>query len=168
MYRIRQFVRASAAWLEPEPTEEVATYLPPAALRLFRAMPRHDRRHAFNVLRTLQREGHGDRDLLAAALLHDVGKTASWAGVSRLRHRVAIVLLRAFRPGLLERLGRDRPRSWRRPFWIQQHHADLGAELAREAGCSSVAVELIRRHEDPFGKTNDPLLEALQAADGVN
>jgi putative nucleotidyltransferase with HDIG domain len=131
-------------------------------------MPRHDRRHALNVFRTLQRRGHRDSDLMTAALLHDAGKTASRAGVSRLRNRVAIVLLRALRPGLLERLGRDRAKGWRRPFWIQEHHADLGAELAREAGCSPIVVDLIRRHEDPASRAEEPLLFALQAADGVN
>jgi putative nucleotidyltransferase with HDIG domain len=168
VYRVRQFVRASAAWFEPEPLDEIESTLSPDAARLFRAMPRHDRRHALSVLRTLQRLGHHDPDLLAAALLHDVGKTASRAGASRLRHRVVVVLLRAVHPGLLERIGRDRAGSWRQPFWVHQHHAALGAELAREAGCSPAIADLIRRHEDHLDQPGEPSLAALQAADGAN
>lgn len=168
VYRVRQFVRASAAWLLPEPLHQVRDYLSPAALHLFQAMPRHDRRHALNVLRTLQQRGHRDTDLMAAALLHDVGKTASQAGASRLRHRVAVVLLRALRPDWLEELALDRAKSWRKAFWVHQHHAALGAELASQAGCSAVVVDLIRRHEDPAGRTGESLLEALQEADAAN
>lgn len=167
-YRVRQFVRATASWFKPEPEAEVEGHLPTAALRLFWAMPRHDRRHAFSVWRTLREQGHRDPDLLAAALLHDVGKSASRAGVSRLRHRVAVVLLRALCPSILERVGQGRPASWWRPFWVHQHHATLGAELARDAGCSAAVVDLIRRHEEPDGVSDDSLLAALQAADGMN
>jgi hypothetical protein len=104
-------------------------------------------------------------------LLHDVGKTAKQPGRLRLWHRVAVVLLRALQPGLLERLG-ELPsesfappdaigshgqrhgrfqwncESWRVPFFVQKHHAAISAELAREAGCSAESVELILHHED--------------------
>jgi hypothetical protein len=81
---------------------------------------------------------------------------------------VAVVLMRALSPGLLERIGEDRPGSWRRPFFVQQHHAAIGAELARQAGCSTRTVELISRHEELPDQAQDPLLAALQAADGLN
>ncbi len=150
-------------------------------------MPRYDRRHGLNVLRTLQERGHTDPDLLAAALLHDAGKTGRGekGGVLRLWHRVAVVLMRALWPSLLERLGGPMPPGshgshscghWQQPFFVQKHHAAIGAELAHQAGCSSGTVALIRRHEDPPGQAEDssdllsadPLLAALQAADGVN
>jgi len=105
--------------------------------------------------------------LLAAALLHDVGKTPPQGGRLRLWHRVAVVLMRAFWPGLLERIARNQPGSWRQPFYVQGHHAEIGAELARQAGCSSITVALIRRHEG-LQRQADELLAALQAADGLN
>ena len=45
-----------------------------------------DQRHSLNVMRTLRRQGHTEPDLLAAALLHDVGKSAAWLtpGIARL------------------------------------------------------------------------------------
>lgn len=167
-YRVRQFIRAASTWVRPEGSNEIHDYLPPAAANLFQAMPHYDRQHALNVFRTLQEQGYIEPELLTAALLHDVGKTAHQAGALRLWHRVAVVLMHALWPGSLERIGQDRPGSWRRPFFVQQHHAAIGADLAREASCSPRTVALIRRHEDPPGQTYDPLLAALQAADSVS
>lgn len=170
VYRVRQFIQAAGAWIRPAEVEEalLERYLSPQALELFRAMPSQDRQHALNVFRTLQQEGDDDPNLLAAALLHDVGKGVPPRGGPRLWHRVAVVLMRAFWPGLLERLGQEDRDGWRRPFYVQQHHPALGAELAQQADCSPITVGLIRRHEDPPHQGDDPLLAALQAADGTN
>lgn len=175
VYRMRQFARAAGAWIRPEGRgpdragqEIVDRSLPPAGRTLFRAMPRYDRAHALAVLEALQEAGHSEQDLLAAALLHDAGKTVHPKGRLRLWHRVASVLVRAWRPALLAQIGRDRPGSWRRPFFVQVHHADLSAELARQVGCSPRTVALIRHHEDMPGARDDPLLAALQAADSKN
>jgi hypothetical protein len=135
---------------------------------LFDSMPRYDRRHALSVLCTLQTQGYADADLLAAALLHDVGKTVRQPSPLRLWHRVAVVLMRTFWPGLLERIGQDRPGSWRRAFFVQRNHAALSTELAQQAGCSERTVELILRHEDLPSAADDPMLAALRAADNVN
>ena len=170
VYRVRQFIQAAGAWIRPARVEEalLARHLSPLAVDLFRAMSNQDRQHALIVFRTLQQQGYDDPDLLAAALLHDVGKGVPPGGGPRLWHRVAVVLLHALWPSLLERLGAEDQGGWRRPFYIQQHHAALGAELARQAGCSPVTIDLIRRHEDPPDQGDDPLLAALQAADGTN
>jgi putative nucleotidyltransferase with HDIG domain len=174
VYRVRQFARAASAWLRPDSTGRerpgepaLERYLPAAGLALFRAMPAYDRAHARAVFDSLRRAGHTDPDLLAAALLHDAGKTVHPRGRLSLWHRVAAVLVRAWRPALLARAGNEGAEGWRRPFFVQVHHAELGAELAREVGCSARTVALIRHHEDPPG-LNDPLLAALQAADGQN
>jgi hypothetical protein len=170
IYRVQQFARAAGAWVRPARGDEdrVGHYLGPPAARLFRAMPRYDRRHALAVLDTLERAGYHDPNLLAAALLHDAGKTLHPDGRLHLWHRVAAVLMRVLWPGLLERLGRERRRGLRRPFFVQQHHAELGAELALQAGCSSRTVALIRLHEEPARPDDDRLLAALRVADGVN
>jgi hypothetical protein len=105
-----------------------------------------------------------------AALLHDAGKSG---GRLRLWHRVFIVLIRAVRTPLLDRLAADEPRGWRYPFFVHQHHPELGAELAQAAACSPTTVELIRRHQEPPASNplrtrQDKLLAVLQEADGVN
>jgi hypothetical protein len=170
VYRVRQFIQATSAWIRPAEVEValLERYLSPQALELFRAMPSQDRQHALNVFRTLQHEGYEEPDLLAAALLHDVGKAVPRGGRVRIGHRVAVVLMHAFWPALLERLAREDAVGWRRPFYVQQHHAAISAQLAQEAGCSPVTVDLIRHHEDAPGPADDSLLAALQAADGTN
>jgi hypothetical protein len=170
VYRVRQFARATGAWIHGEDVEEtlLSRYLSEQAVDLFRAMPRYDQQHALSVFCTLQQRGYDQPDLLTAALLHDVGKSLPRGGGPRLGHRVATVLMRAFWPGLLDRLGRDEREDWRRPFFVQQHHAAISAQLALQVGCSPVTVELIRHHEDESEPTNDPLLSALQAADSMN
>ena len=170
VYRVQQFIQAVGAWFWPEEIEKalLSRYLSPLGVDLFRTMPRYDQQHALRVYRTLQQQGHEELDLLAAAWLHDVGKTAPGSGGVRLWHRVAAVLVRAFRPGLLEQIGRDKREGWRRPFCVQEHHAAISAELAQQAGCSGATVDLIRRHEDPPSPADDPLLAALRAADGEN
>ena len=170
IYRVQQFARAAGSWVRPArvDAELVGHYLSPAGIELFRAMPRYDQRHALAVFHTLRAEGQAEPDLLVAALLHDVGKTLHPVGGVRLWHRVASVLLRSLSPELVEQIGQDQPGSWRQPFFVQQHHAAISAELAEQVGCSSRVVELIRRHEEPPGVEDDALLSALKAADSLN
>jgi hypothetical protein len=128
-------------------------------------MPRPVQRHSLDVLYGLQERGEVAPELLAAALLHDVAKAA---GV-RVWHRVLSVLLRALHPGWLERLASSQPGTWRYPFWLQLHHARLGAEQAEAAGCAPATVQLIRYHQQSSGVALDPSvdrwLDALQAVD---
>ncbi len=178
MYRVSQFFRALVAWAPKRELGLISEYLTPPQAELFQRMPRSDQRHGLDVFQALRRKQHLDHDLLSAALLHDVGKSGgvlslSKGGRLRLWHRVLIVLIRAVRAPLLDRLALDELRSWRYPFFVHQHHPELGAELAQAVCCSPVTVELIRRHQQPSASSplrtrQDELLAALQEADGVN
>jgi hypothetical protein len=170
---VRQFCRAALAPLVPlEPAAWAAAQalLPRDARPLFDAMARSDQQHAWRVLRSLQARGFYDLPLMQAALLHDCAKRG---GRVSLWHRVAVVLLRAFRPDWLERWGQlpaPPRRGWRYPFWAHWNHPQLGAEMAAACGCDPRAVLLIARHQDPptNGTGHDELdtwLAALRRAD---
>ncbi len=167
-YRVRQFLLAATAQLAPSDLEAVRAVLPPKAANLFEAMPRHDQRHSLALVAALRAQGYTDLALLQAALLHDVAK----AGVVRLGHRIAIVLLNALAPGVVARLGRNDPRSWRFPFFVSVHHPELGAERAAQAGVDPLAVELIRLHQTHASSFRPgfpaEFLSALQAVDDQN
>ena len=131
----------------------LAATLPPGGRALFATMSRNDQRHSLTVYRALASRGCQDPDLLAAALLHDVGKGG---GRVPLWVRPPVVLLHAFAPGLLRSLTRA-PASgapvpwWRRPFYYAWHHPDVGADLAARAGLPERAVLFIRTHHLPDG-----------------
>ena len=134
---------------------EVSQWLPAAALALFKTMSPADQRHSLRVCRGLLAHGCRDRDMLAAALLHDVGKAG---GRVPFWTRPVIVLGKKLAPGLLKRLvvypGVQRTKSlpgWRRALSYAWYHAEVGAELAAAAGLSQRAVLYIRTHHQANG-----------------
>jgi hypothetical protein len=148
VYRVSQAWHLLTARVRPEEQQFIAVLLPPAARALFATMSVGDQRHCLNVCYALQEQGCKDRDLLAAALLHDVGKSD---GRVRFWMRPVIVLMRALAPGLLQRIAAVPRPFWRRPFHAAWHHAAIGADLAAAAGLSERAALLIRAHHDPHG-----------------
>jgi len=167
-YRVGQFLRALTARVSQEELERAIRILTPEARALFRRQAIQDQRHGLAVYHTLCRAGYTDLQLLAAALLHDVGKAAARLPAWQ---RAIIVLLERFAPRLLARLSRREPQGWRRPFVAHARHPEVGARWAQEAGCSPLTVALIRRHQDrlaSYQTEEDQLLAALQAADSLN
>jgi len=167
-YRVGQFLQALTAQVSEEKVEQAICTLTPEAQALFRRQAAQDQRHGLAVYHALRQAGHTNPHLLAAALLHDVGKAAA-----RLRawQRAVIVLLNRFAPRLLSCLSRGEPQGWRRPFVVHARHPEVGARWAREAGCSPLTVALIRRHQHrlvSYQTEQDQLLAALQAADNLN
>ncbi len=177
-YRARQVLWGLRSAIAPDEARAVRELLSAAELPLFVRMEPRDRRHSLLVMRRLARVGvaamRGDagasaspagRELLVAALLHDIGK-----GRLALWHRVLYVPLHATSTGLLDRLARE-GRGWRGALWRLRHHARIGGALLREAGSAPRVVELVERHLTPpvaARAAGDAELVALIAADGAS
>lgn len=153
-YRARQFFGALRPGVDAGLRDEALALLVGGERALFESMTLRDRQHCLDVFRRLRDDGHDDRDLLVAALLHDAGK-----GEVALWHRVAFVLLENV-PGAVDRVAHDGA-GWRGVMYRCRHHDALGAELARRAGSSDAVVALIGAN----GDGEDERLRALHAAD---
>lgn len=142
----RRFFSAVSARVDPTEYDLVARYCSPAEQSLFRSMRLADQRHSLDLCRRLERDGHLDPDLLRAALLHDVGKSF---GPLPLALRVFYALCRLTSPPFARWLARADHPTWRRPFYLAAHHAEIGARAARAAGSRPDVVALIGGHESP-------------------
>lgn len=118
----------------------VAAILSPGEMRLWSAMQSADRRHSLTVLdRRESMRPIPDRDERAAALLHDVGKSASRLGTMG---RVLATVVG--------------PRSWR--FRLYREHESIGVRMLEGASTSrtigvldgslAVEAELLRAADD--------------------
>ncbi len=185
LYRVYQFFQAlTARRLSSQEREQVASLLAPSQQALFGRMNAGDQRHSLHVMQSLLAEKRTGPDLLAAALLHDVGKSFH---PLRLWERPVVVLIRHYRPEAAVYWGRQPGKKywgWTRPFVIYEQHADWGAKMAEDAGCSPLTVWLIRWHHSSLedlsgGEQAEPspqiqneskrkLLRALQWADSIN
>jgi hypothetical protein len=161
-HRVRQFFRAMLGRVSVGDRAILEDALSPAQAALFRRMARCDQRHGLDVYETLRAAGYQDVALLAAALLHDVGKAAARLTIL---HRVAVVLLDGFAPGWLARWAGE-GKGWKAPFAAHLHHAQIGAAWAQAAGSSADIVALIRQHH--ISAPQDEQLIALQEADKGN
>ena len=173
-YRVRQFWRGFTARVDEAELNSIRPLLPPDAYSLLLRLPVDAQRHSLNVLGDLRQRGTVDPDLAAAALLHDVGKLAAEdAGVRiNLWLRGPLVLLKAFAPTIYQRLQSDGPQtSWRYALYVYEAHPQIGAEWAKQAGCSELTCWLIGQHQMQLTaqlNKEAALLAKLQWADARN
>jgi hypothetical protein len=124
-----------------------------------------DRRHAVGVARRVERAlGHeATRPVLAAALLHDVGKIES--GLGTYGRVVATLSAKVAGPDMAAAWRRQRGFSRRVGLYL--HHDRLGGDLLELAGSDPLTATWARQHHQPPGEwTVDPLIAAaLKAAD---
>lgn len=129
----------------------------PAESALWARMSNPDRRHAVGVAREVERAlGHeATRPVLAAALLHDVGKIESGL---RTYGRVVATLC-----GMI--VGRDHARDWMRSRGFTRKvglyllHPDLGGDLLGMAGSDPLTETWTREHHKPQDQwTIDPVV----------
>jgi putative nucleotidyltransferase with HDIG domain len=169
VYRTSQTFRVLFAKPRLKDLALAEEHLPPPLRELFHRMSPADQVHGLRVLRSLLARGEVDPNLLAAALLHDVGKSQVQL---KIWERIFIVLASWLTPGRTRRWGEGELTNWRRPFVIAVHHPAWGAEMIRQAGGSEELITLVLRHQDDLHpnltKEIDQLLYRLQEADGLN
>jgi hypothetical protein len=125
----------------------VASVLSANELELWRRMSGPDRRHSCGVARAVERRlGHeAAPPVLAAALLHDVGKLD--AGLRTFGRVVATLTIKL--------AGRDEVVRWRRGRGLHRKialyalHPDLGAERLTLAGSDPLTIAWTREHHSP-------------------
>jgi len=168
LYRARQFWLALTAAPTLAELQAARSVLAPPLMALFSRMQPGEQAHSLAVYRSLAGQGQNDPDVLAAALLHDVGKTCC---PLRVWERALIVIAYRLAPRRAKTWGAspEPAAGWRRPFVTAEQHPTWGAQMAQAAGASPLTVDLIRRHQDrlpgqPQNKA-DRLLQQLQRYD---
>ncbi len=144
--KARQLGRHLVARVSASERDELAAWLRPAELELYDAMHVADRRHGLDVARVLRRGGVRDRDVLAAAVLHDCAK-----GDTGPLPRVAWSLGEAYGPWVWA-LARRVP-GWDAALTRLETHAEASARLVESAGLPPFAVDLVRHQAEPRDPT---------------
>ena len=143
MFHLGKRFVGSLSGSAPSVADEVwaESFLLDGELVLWRQLGNVDRRHAIQVARRFEGLGSWTRDEMAAALLHDIGKT-----VSRL--------------STLERVGATvlggRTRRWR----DYRDHERIGVGLCRAAGSSATTLGIL-------SGAPGSAVEALRRADRI-
>jgi len=163
---VRRFV--TSLWPAPPPRRDEAWatgLLVPGEVALWRCMGNADRRHAVGVARrTEQLLGpRATRPVLAAALLHDVGKVDS--GFGPVRRVVATLAQMATGHAAAERWQRRRGIVGRTGRYLC--HDRVGADMLTAAGSDGLTVTWAREHHLAPDRWSLPLDigTALKAAD---
>jgi hypothetical protein len=138
-------------------------HLRPGEVELFRAMSNPDRRHAVGVARAVAAElgDEATRAVIAAALLHDVGKIVCGY---RTPSRVVAIMVWAVVPDQRADvwLGRRGPL---RGLAAYRRHPVLGEQLIRDAGGDEVTARWAAEHHLPADRWSlDPTVAGVLKA----
>jgi hypothetical protein len=158
----------------PPPADEnwVQSQLLPGEWSLWTRMSGADRRHAVGVARRTMTELGGDgpdgvvpREVVAAALLHDVGKIESGLGTWS-RAGVTFAGMAVGREKLLG-WSEHGEAGWRRRVGSYLSHDEIGADLLLEAGSDPLTVAWASEHHRPpeHWTIDAEVGEALKVAD---
>ena len=169
----RFFGALSPAGPAPEDEAWACSSLLDGELVLWDRMSGPDRRHAVGVAREAVRllePGSPPREVIAAALLHDVGKVESGLGTFA-RVGVTLAAIGAGRDRLVEWSSSSQPGprpSWRARIGMYLAHDRLGAELLEQAGSNELTSTWAREHHLPSARwtLDSRVAGALKTADG--
>lgn len=146
-------------------TDWVREHLNPAQLRLWERMSNADRRHAVGVARRVD-AALGEQatpPVLAAALLHDVGKTASGLGT----YGRVVATLSAKVAGHDMAVAWTETRGFTRRVGLYLEHPRLGGDMLALADSDPLTVAWAREHHRPEQDWTVPVEigRVLRAAD---
>ena len=168
-YRVEQFRQSFFDAPGHEGVQRAQENLDPALFDLFGKMLPFEQAHALRVFDRLQEQGFSQPDLLAAGLLHDVGKTLY---PLRPWERGLGVLAKKFFPRRIQQWGKGKPGGLRSGIVVGEQHAHWGAQMAQKAGASVTVVQLIEFHQSPIpshlSEEVQELLKVLQSVDEVS
>lgn len=154
LYRLRQVALALRPRVADADIEFARAYLSEGEMKLFLSMERRDQRHGIEVARRLIDGGDGEREVVAAGLLHDCGK-----GEAPVWLRSLYVLA----PAVVSRMAREHGPFWREAAYRLANHVELGARRAAEAGSAPATVRLVSGKVEPHEEAK---LRQLHQADG--
>ncbi len=142
--RLLRSVREDSAHPDDRWAEQ---YLNPGELIVYRGMDARDREHACRVTANLLRDHpRASPELIAAALLHDSGKSVRRYS---LIERVLVGLIPNRLSALLPPIG---------PIGVRATHPELGAYLIAHAGGRPRVAQLVVRHHHSVGDPEAALL----------
>jgi len=158
--RIMQFFRGLTAFNYDDTL--AFKYLNSEELELFLRLPTHEKKHAVGTacsIQALNKEGKDMDVLIKAALLHDIGKVKSGAGVIE---KSILVLMDKLMPSLSWKISRKM-----NMFYVYYNHPDIGAELLESINTKESVILLVRYHHSH--KKADILgMGLLKKADDLN
>ncbi len=163
-YRIRQFWHTVFIETDVDQLKLMRGYLTIEQWSLFNQLQPGEKNHAIMVFTKLLDQGDDQRELLTAALLHDIGKLRYHLNPIE---KAVVVLIKAIHPGLAHRWGSmpvngwDGLPRWCKAFILAENHAEWGADLARQAGASPMIESLIRRHHAGVNLAEDEAITSL-------
>lgn len=148
---------ADAAW--------ASEHLLEGELGIWKKMSRSDRRHAAGVARRVERAlgAEATRPILAAALLHDCGKTVSHLGT----YGRVVATLSAKLAGHDLAVAWSETSGFTRRVGLYLEHPRLGSELLSMAGSAPLTAAWALEHHLPAEEWTVPVAigEVLKAAD---
>jgi hypothetical protein len=151
----------------PAASEEgwARSHLSDGEQRLWARLSGADRRHAAGVARRVEAAlgERATRPVLAAALLHDVGKLDSGLGT----YGRVVATVSAAVAGRETAADWSRSRGFTRKVGLYLRHPELGGDMLALAGSDPLTVTWAREHHLPPGRWTLPadLAGALKAAD---
>lgn len=161
LHLVRRFLGSlSPRPVAPEDDAWATAVLGPGERQLWQRMSRADRKHSVGVARSVAaRAGEDERAVIAAALLHDVGKVEADLGTLG---RVAATVVGRRRASAWGQAGGARGRLAR-----YLRHDAIGGDLLEDAGADPLTVAWAREHHRDERDWTVPLAvgRALRDAD---